>query len=1335
MPNLSYFKIEMISRALVVGSNLKRRMHMGSLSLKLKVLGLVLLFLSTLAFSQVMKEKTSYFDTLAFKDFNIGVKTNPIYLKNVLFQIPNRTDWQIFLEKYPNLEVYIDSYTGMPTLVNNIVEKWVFGNPLSIIQKTEMDKKAKEFIKENWGIFQNIPLEYLVLNNGRSGPFGENGYLWFVDYDFIYQGVPIEGARVVFRCNHGNLIQFGVEGIIPFNDAIGKILDPIPNLDNLQAFDILTSYAGGFNPKTDVVVNEGTLKFIPRLKTVGSVQTFEYPLVWEVAFSRQGITGTWTGYIDAHTGEVLSFWDDNRYGTIQGGIYPISPTVTSEVKRGLPFADLGSSRYSNSGGGYSVTSAVTSTLAGKYVKISDKCGSISLSSSTSPYNLDFGTSSGTDCTTPGFGGAGNTHSSRSCFYHVTNAKYKAMKWLTSNSWLTGQLTANVNINQTCNAYWNGSTLNFFKSGGGCGNTGEIAAIFLHEFGHGLDSNDGSPSGDYATGETYGDTYAALLTHNSCIGPGFLSSNCSGYGDSCTSCTGVRDIDYAKHSSGSAHTINGFVFSKCPSDYSYAGPCGREGHCESYPLSEAMWDLAVRDLNSQVGDLNSAWFIFERLYYLSRSTSGSGYSCNTSTKTASGCSASNWHQTFLVADDNDGNLSNGTPHASAIYNAFNRHGVACTTSTRTNSGCSSIPAVSPVNISASDSSVSLSWSAVSGASKYYVLRNDLGCDYGYIKIAETTSTSYTDTEVGNGLTYYYRVVAVGSSAACMSNFSACKQATPTSGGGTTYSISGTVTYNSTGLSGVTVSLSGTSSGSTTTDTSGNYSFSNLNNGSYTVTPTKSGYSFSPTSQNVTISSNNVTGVNFTATASSTDTQLTSGVGVSGSVAKGEWKYYYITVPSGATSLVFATTNATADVDLYTQFNVKPTSSSYACRPYSSSGNETCTHNSPSAGTWWAGVHGYAAGSYTITATITTSSGTYTISGNVGTSSATINLTGAASKSTTSDSSGNYSFTGLANGTYTVTPTKSGCTFSPTSQNVTINGANKTANFTASCGTTDTQLTNGVTLNSQSVSQGAWKYYYITVPSGATNLEIKTTNATGDVDLYTQFNAKPTSSSYLCRPYSSSGNETCTHSNPSAGTWWAGVYGYAAGSFSITATYTTSGGSCTTTTATYSSTYKAPACTSNACACEAPSSLLQCRDSKGPEPNQPNTVNTSCADGTYGTCHSDESIESIKVATSDSTNFAVGKTVNITVTAYCYSTADRVTLFYSTSATSPSWSKVGSTQTCSGSGYKTFTFSKTLGGSSGSLQAFRAQMTYNVDPGTNACYSGSYNDRDDIVIKLQ
>jgi hypothetical protein len=47
-----------------------------------------------------------------------------------------------------------------------------------------------------------------------------------------------------------------------------------------------------------------------------------------------------------------------------------------------------------------------------------------------------------------------------------------------------------------------------------------------------------------------------------------------------------------------------------------------------------------------------------------------------------------------------------------------------------------------------------------------------------------------------------------------------------------------------------------------------------------------------------------------------------------------------------------------------------------------------------------------------------------------------LSGAATATTTADASGNYSFAGLAAGSYTLTPSKSGYTFTPASQPVTI-----------------------------------------------------------------------------------------------------------------------------------------------------------------------------------------------------------------------------------------------------------------------------------------------------------
>ena len=34
--------------------------------------------------------------------------------------------------------------------------------------------------------------------------------------------------------------------------------------------------------------------------------------------------------------------------------------------------------------------------------------------------------------------------------------------------------------------------------------------------------------------------------------------------------------------------------------------------------------------------------------------------------------------WLAADDDNGNLTTGTPHMTALFAAFNRHGIACAT---------------------------------------------------------------------------------------------------------------------------------------------------------------------------------------------------------------------------------------------------------------------------------------------------------------------------------------------------------------------------------------------------------------------------------------------------------------------------------------------------------------------------------------------------------------------------------------------------------------------------------------------------------------------------------
>jgi leucyl aminopeptidase len=169
-----------------------------------------------------------------------------------------------------------------------------------------------------------------------------------------------------------------------------------------------------------------------------------------------------------------------------------------------------------------------------------------------------------------------------------------------------------------------------------------------------------------------------------------------------------------------------------------------------------------------------------------------------------------------------------------------------------------------------------------------------------------------------------------------------------------------------------------------------------------------------------------------------------------------------------------------------------------------------------------------------------------------------------------------------------------------------------------------------------------------------------------------------------------------------------------------------------TATYSATYKAPACGSGGKSCDSGAALLNGRGTmtNGVETNHPNTINNSCIDGNSGTYHVDESIDRMKVATNDGSAFASGKAVTITFTTYCYGSADKLDVYYTANAASPSWTSLG-TQTCTTAGVKTFTATYTL--PSGANQAVRGNFRYNGS--ASACTNGSYNDHDDLVFGVQ
>ena len=674
--------------------------------------------------------------------------------------------------------VYLDAKSGAPMLVDGAGIPWpAAGTRGAAPQMDALESSFRKFLRDNRDILLADDAE-LRLN--RDASLALTPDVTQVAFDHVVSGIPVYGDRYIFLVGHGNLVSFGATRWTPVT------MSPVPSITAAEALGQLETHMRLDRSAQTKVANSGELFFVPRDVVTAAGPAYAARLAWRFIVQVDGIMGTWVGFVDATDGSILGFYDDDKWAQAKGGVLPsstdgICPSGCEQPNYAMPWANItigASSSFAGPNGAFTCTpggSTATTTLQGQFVRINDTCGAIS-QSVTCDADLDLGLSAGHDCSVPAGGSAGNTKSSRTGYFTLNRIKEKGRAWLPANAWLQAQLQENVNIQQTCNANWSGGQLNMFRSGGGCNGTGEIAAVIAHEIGHGLDENDGG--GFDNPSEAYADVTGFLYDRSSCIGRGFLQSGvCGGYGNACLTCTGIRDQNWAARANNVPSSPSVFI-NTCSSG---SGPCGKEVHCEGYLAGETIWDLATRDLPASGLSQDTSWQLTDRLFMQSRAGSGgNAYTC--SGTTGNSCAASSWMQKIRVADDDDGNLANGTPHAAAIWAAFSRHGITCgLASDATNQSTSACPAlVAPsVTPTASTNSVILNWSSVPNANAYRILRSDAGCNFAQtiVTTVSAPTTTFTDTGLANGFTYFYRIQAVGSNTACDGAVSACTPATP------------------------------------------------------------------------------------------------------------------------------------------------------------------------------------------------------------------------------------------------------------------------------------------------------------------------------------------------------------------------------------------------------------------------------------------------------------------------------------------------------------------------------------------------------------------------------
>lgn len=189
--------------------------------------------------------------------------------------------------------------------------------------------------------------------------------------------------------------------------------------------------------------------------------------------------------------------------------------------------------------------------------------------------------------------------------------------------IAGQLAfpVNVNIDNSCNAYYNGWSINFFRASGSCANTA-FGTVVHHEYGHHLVNVGGSGQGQY--GEGMSDCMSMLISDDPQLGRGFFL-NCG---------VGIRNAD---------------------NTYQY--PCDGQIHDCGQLLSGAVWSTYQELLESNPDTARDIV---------------AGLTVNSILLHTGNLITPQIAIDFVTLDDNDAYLSNGTPHYPEINAAFSAH---------------------------------------------------------------------------------------------------------------------------------------------------------------------------------------------------------------------------------------------------------------------------------------------------------------------------------------------------------------------------------------------------------------------------------------------------------------------------------------------------------------------------------------------------------------------------------------------------------------------------------------------------------------------------------------
>lgn len=515
----------------------------------------------------------------------------------------------------------------------------IFGTPMTAGDTAA--HAADAFWKEHAGVLGADALELDELSAHDSGRrFGVFMYRQTID------GLPVEYSlgRLLYNYDIGRVVYAG--GIFAPRPTDGFVQDFLAAEDVIAAIEPLEeAYGLGNWTEPELVVYAGA----PDEMGLGSGQfgppVRAYKLTGESGVSHeQEHYRRVTLFVDAATAKVVGVRNEVHHVDIAGSAMGFAtpgtradvasnPAVVTPLPNLRIFNPSSSFAWTNPDGsflyaneGESAVTLTTNMSSGRWVNVNTLVGSelIQTLNVTPPGPANFLFNA-----TPSEFNTAQVNA----LIHIDGI-HNLVTERTTWTGIDSVLGVNVNVSGSCNARFTGSVIEMFRSGNGCANS-SFSSILAHEYGHFIVQRLGLAQG--AFGEGFSDSCAIMLFDDPVLGRDFGPGLQRDYSP------GLPENPYP-----------------CPAT------CGGGSHCCGMTLA-GLW----RDVREQMALLHSEPEALEiaRQLWVDWGQITNGGSGSNAAHPATIIE-------ILTADDDDGDLSTGTPNYAAICAASAAHSISC-----------------------------------------------------------------------------------------------------------------------------------------------------------------------------------------------------------------------------------------------------------------------------------------------------------------------------------------------------------------------------------------------------------------------------------------------------------------------------------------------------------------------------------------------------------------------------------------------------------------------------------------------------------------------------------